>query len=209
MCYIIFRNINKIFLRRTIKEGVIMKNTLTGMYKIAYDQVLNLLVKEELHPNSLADAKKDLIQYLEDYQIKNKNLEDNDFIFNAIIKGKLHRTKRTQFLIFIQSLFICFAIFFAFTFLLDVLFNDDPYKVNILYYISFSLYIAFLSIAQFKWKYAIPLIILLMIFSIVGQYFTLQLSNISAIVLPIFSLCAAGIAHFFILIEYKDWKRNR
>ena len=186
-----------------------MKNNLKGMYKIAYNQVLNLLVKEELHPNSLADAKKDLIQYLEDYQIKNKDLEDNDFIFNAIVKGKLHRTKRTQFFIFIRSLFICLTVFFVFNFLLDLLFNDDPYKVNILYYISFSLYISLLSIGQSKLNYVIPLIILLVIFSIVGQYFTLRLSNISAIVVLIFSLCATVIAHVFVLIEYKDWKRNR
>ena len=177
-----------------------MKNNLTGMYKIAYNQVLNLLVKEELHPNSLTDAKKDLLQYLEEYQIKNKDLEDNDFIFNAIVKGKLHRTKRTQFFIFIRSLFICLTVFFVFNFLLDVLFNDDPYKVNVLYYISFSLYISLLSIGQSKLKYLIPLIVLLVIFSVVGQYFILQLSNISAIVLPIFCLCAAGLAHFFILI---------
>ena len=209
MCCILFRNMNENFLRRKIKEGVIMKNNLTGMYKIAYNQVLNLLVKEELHPNSLTDAKKDLIQYLEDYQIKNKDLEDNDFIFNVIVKGKLYRIKRTQFFIFIRSLFICLAVFFVFNFLLDLLFNDDPYRVYVIYYISFSLYISLLSIGQSKLKYVIPLIILLMLFSVVGQYFILQLSNVSAIVLPIFCLCAAEIAHFFILIEYKDWKRNR
>lgn len=195
--------------RRNIeKRRLAMKKNLTGMYSIAYDQILNLLRKEKLHPLSLKEAKKELIQYLENYQIKNKELEDNDFICNVIKRDKLYRTQYTRVLLWIINLLLCFSIIFVVTFLLNIVFYDDPYRINVLYELAFSLYITFISVEEFKVKNVCIFIVLIVCFSLFGQYLTVQFTNIGIFILPIVCLSFAACTYFFMSKEYKDWKRK-